>query len=108
MPKAHPRRVLHVVQSLDTGGAERVAAEYALAHDRDRYRPEVCAVLDGGYLVDLLREAGVPVHVLGRRSKLDPSAFFRLVGLLLRGDFDVVHDHNFTALAMQGPLTTPR
>jgi len=98
-----PRRVLHIVQSLDTGGAERVVAEYAMAHDRRRYSPEVCAVFDGGYLVAALEAAGVPVHVLGRRARVDPGALLRLASLIAAGRFDVVHNHNFTALAMGAP-----
>ncbi|MBD3347912.1 MAG: glycosyltransferase [Candidatus Eisenbacteria bacterium] len=95
--------MLHIVQSLDTGGAERVVAEYGLAHDRDRYSPEVCCVFEGGYLVPMLESAGVPVHALRRRSKLDPVAFFRLARLIAARRFDVVHNHNFTALAIGWP-----
>ena len=48
------RRVLHIIQSLDTGGAERVVAECALAHDRAKYSPEIACVFEGGQLVDAL------------------------------------------------------
>ncbi len=97
------KKVLHIIQSLDTGGAERVVAEYALAHDRKRYSPEVCCVLEGGYLVGQLEEAGVPVHVLRRGKRLNLSALLRLARLMARGRFDVVHNHNFTALAIGVP-----
>ncbi|MFH1502392.1 MAG: glycosyltransferase [Candidatus Eisenbacteria bacterium] len=97
------KRILHIIQSLDTGGAERVVAEYALAHDRTRYAPEVCCVFGGGHLVAGLEEAGVPVHVLGRRWKLDPIALFKLTLLIARRRFDVVHNHNFSALAIGAP-----
>lgn len=97
------KRVLHVIQSLDTGGAERVVAEYALAHDRTKYAPEVCCVFEGGHLVKTLEEAGIPVHVLRRRWKIDPGALLRLVLLIARRRFDVVHNHNFSALAIGVP-----
>ncbi len=91
-------KVLHVVESLQAGGAERVVAEYAKWHDRSRYKPEVCCVLSAGPLADSVAASGVPVHVLGRRSRFDLRAIARLAGIIRRGRFDVVHNHNFTAL----------
>jgi len=91
-------KVLHVVESLQAGGAERVVAEYAKWHDRSRYEPEVCCVLSAGPLADSVAASGVPVHVLGRRSRFDLRAIAKLAGIIRRGRFDVVHNHNFTAL----------
>jgi len=93
-------KVLHVVESLEAGGAERVVVEYALAHDRSRYVPEVCAVLGAGPLASALDEGGVPLHVLRRRAKFDPVAIARLAGIIRTGGFDVVHTHNFAALSV--------
>ncbi len=92
-------KVLHVVESMQAGGAERVVAEYAKWHDRSRYEPEVCCVLSAGPLADSVAASGVPVHVLGRRGRFDLRAFARLARIIRRGRFDVVHNHNFTALA---------
>jgi glycosyltransferase involved in cell wall biosynthesis len=93
-------RVLHVIESLAAGGAERVVVEYATAHDRERYVPEICCVRSSGPLVDTLRASGVPVHELGRRFGLDPRPAFRLAALIRREKFDVVHNHNFAALSV--------
>jgi glycosyltransferase involved in cell wall biosynthesis len=92
-------KVLHVVESMQAGGAERVVAEYAKWHDRSRYEPEVCCVLSAGPLADSVAASGVPVHVLGRGSRFDLRAIARLARIVRRGRFDVVHNHNFTALA---------
>jgi glycosyltransferase involved in cell wall biosynthesis len=96
-------RVLHIVQSLEAGGAERVVVEYALAHDRERYTPEICCVMAGGPLEDILRDAGVRVHILARRTRFDIGAVLRLARIIATGEFDVVHNHNFTALAIGVP-----
>lgn len=88
------RKVLHVVRSLELGGAERVVVEYALAHDRSQYEPEVCCVVTGGPLVEVLRRAGVSVHVLERRARFDVGAVLALSRIIRRGGFDVVHNHN--------------
>ena len=58
-------KVLHVVESMQAGGAERVVAEYAKWHDRSRYEPEVCCVLSSGPFADSVAASGVPIHVLG-------------------------------------------
>ncbi len=91
-------RVLHVIGSLQAGGAEQVVTEYAKRHDRSRYEPEICCVLSAGPLADSVEASGVPVHVLGRRSRFDLRAIARLARIIRRGRFDVVHNHNFTAL----------
>lgn len=96
-------RVLHIVESLEAGGAERVVVEYALAHDRSRYEPEVCAVLGAGPLASALSDAGVRLHVLRRRVKFDPAAILRLARVIRSGPFDVVHTHNFAALSVGAP-----
>lgn len=93
-------RVLHVIESLAAGGAERVVVEYAMAHDRERYQPEICCVRSSGPLADTLRSAGIPVHELGRRSRLDPRPALRLASLMRREKYDVVHNHNFAALSV--------
>jgi len=96
-------KVLHVVESMQAGGAERVVAEYAKWHDRSRYEPEVCCVLSAGPFSDSVAASGVPIHVLGRRSRFDLRAIARLARIIRRGRFDVVHNHNFTALVVGLP-----
>ncbi len=98
-------KVLHVVESMEAGGAERVVAEYAKWHDRSRYAPEVCCVLTSGPFADSVVASGVPVHVLGRRSRYDIGAVLRLARIVRRGRFDVVHNHNFAALAAGLPAS---
>ncbi|MFH1690675.1 MAG: glycosyltransferase [Candidatus Eisenbacteria bacterium] len=98
-------KVLHVVESMKAGGAERVVVEYAKWHDRSRYEPEVCCVLSSGPFADSVASSGVPVHVLGRKSRFDLGAIFRLARIVRRGRFDVVHNHNFAALAAGLPAS---
>ena len=96
-------RVLHIVQSLEAGGAERVVVEYALAHDRSRYQPEICCVVRGGPLEEPLKAAGIPVHILERGPRYNVAAGLRLAGFIRRRGYDIVHNHNFTALAVGVP-----
>ena len=45
-------KVLHIVYSLQLGGAERVVTNYALHHNRQVYEPVVVALTQGGPLED--------------------------------------------------------
>ena len=98
-------KVLHVIGSMQTGGAERVVAEYAKWHDRSRYEPEVCCVLSSGAFADSVAVSGVPVHVLGRNSRFDLRAIVTLARIIRRGRFEVVHNHNFAALTVGLPAS---
>jgi glycosyltransferase involved in cell wall biosynthesis len=98
-------KVLHVIESMQSGGAERVVAEYAKTRDGSRYEPAVCCVLSGGAIADSITETGIPVHVLGRRSRFDVRATARLARIISKGRFDVVHNHNFAALSVGLPAS---
>ncbi len=95
--------VVHVIQSLEAGGAEQVVVEYALGHDRARFTPVVCAIREGGPHDEALRSAGVPVHVLGRPGRLNPAPFLRLARILRSLDAPVVHGHNFAGTSLSAP-----
>jgi glycosyltransferase involved in cell wall biosynthesis len=97
------RPVVHVIQSLEAGGAERVVVEYALNHDRARYSPVVCTIRGGGPLESELRRANVPVHVLGRPGRMNPRPLFRLARVLRGLDGAVVHGHNFAGTSLASP-----
>jgi glycosyltransferase involved in cell wall biosynthesis len=97
------KRVLHVIRSLEAGGAERIVVEYALNHDSAAYAAEVCCLERAGHLAEPLEARGIPVHVLARTGRLDVRALFRLARLMRRGRFDVVHYHNFGPLVFALP-----
>lgn len=90
-------RVLHIITSLRTGGAERLVAEL-LPRLRERgHRPELL-LFDGTRtpLYELLERQGIPIHVLGRGAfqMWNPLHLFRLRRFLQQKRFDVVHTHN--------------
>ncbi len=97
------KRVLHVIRSLEAGGAERVVVEYALHHDVSRYSPEVCCLDTDGRLAGTLRDAGIPVHMLRRRRRFDFGVLIQLVKLISERGFDVVHSHGSGAMAFALP-----
>jgi glycosyltransferase involved in cell wall biosynthesis len=88
--------VVHLIDELPPDGAERLLADI-LRHRSERFRFSVVCLIDEGTLAGEIRAMGVPVTVLGRHGKLDPSLVFRLASWLRQQRADVVHTHLFTA-----------
>jgi glycosyltransferase involved in cell wall biosynthesis len=106
-------RVLHVITSLDRGGAENHLLALIANADRRQFEMEVAVLCGEGELVDAFRAAGIPVHLIGSRWRVDPAALARLTALVRGGDYDIVHSHLFRAdiygsLAARGVSRRPR
>jgi glycosyltransferase involved in cell wall biosynthesis len=107
-----PTRVLTVTDTLDNGGAERVAVDIANSLDRDRHEVLFCATRHDGPLRDTLRD-DVEVRILGRRATWDVPGMVRFARYVRNADVDVLHTHGrgtmkFVALCRQtGLVSTP-
>ena len=88
-------RVMHVVPSFSTGGAQRVAAH--ILRYLDPHRFETAAVsLWGRFDTDMERDlagAGIPVTYLNKSRGPDPRVFGRLASSFVAFGPDVVHTH---------------
>jgi len=89
--------VLIVIDSLQGGGAERMVDTYARRLDRSRFDLEICCLVQGGIYLESVRRSGVTVHVLNKRGPADPIMLVRLVWLMRRRRFQIVHSFMFTA-----------
>jgi glycosyltransferase involved in cell wall biosynthesis len=96
-PSPRRLRVLQMIGRLnDLGGAERFTIALATGLPRDRFDVWVCAPRGASSgAARALARAGVPLVDLGRRGKLDAFRTARLLGLLRRERFDVLHSHMF-------------
>lgn len=94
-----PLRIAHVIATLEQAGAEKQLALLARGLPRDKFAVDVIALTRGGHYEQELRAAGIRVHVLGKRWKLDPATLLALRALLHRLAPDVVHGWMFTANA---------
>jgi len=90
-------RVLHVIPTLDRSGAEKQMVLLAKGLPRDRFEVEVAALTRLGPFEADLREAGIPVTLIGKRLKVDPFALGRLIGWMKSKRFDVVQTWIFAA-----------
>ncbi|MEQ1701858.1 MAG: GNAT family N-acetyltransferase [Ilumatobacteraceae bacterium] len=86
--------VLWVIKGLGPGGAERLLAGLATAHDPSVATFECAYVVAAkSHLVGQLEAAGVPCECMSRSAR-DWSWPLRLARLVRSGDFDVVHVHS--------------
>ena len=83
--------ILHVLEDLGTGGSERQLVSLVVRSDRAQFRHEVCALMDGGPQAEILRAAGIPIHVLGFGSGEIWPVAVRLARLVRQVRPDVVH-----------------
>jgi len=90
-------RILQIITSLRTGGAERLVVE--LSKQFQRAGDTAGILLFDGTQTPLLEEAraaGIPVYALskGWKAMHNPLLLFPLIRFLRRNRFDVVHTHN--------------
>ncbi|GAA3220915.1 glycosyltransferase [Actinocorallia longicatena] len=88
------KRVLHIITGLETGGAEH---QLLLLVRHLPVHCEVAVLCDAGSVAEAIRAEGVRVHQLDMRGNRDLTALPRLVRLIRRGRYDVVHTHLFRA-----------
>lgn len=91
--KNGPLRILHVVDSLEFGGLERVVTDLSLAQHREGHDVTVLSILQTSGFSQELRAAGVKVIVAGKRSSLDLSTIRTIIQTCRNND--IVHAHNF-------------
>jgi glycosyltransferase involved in cell wall biosynthesis len=89
--------VLQVIPTLDRSGAEKQMVLLAAGLPRDRFRVEVAALTRLGPLESDLRDAGIPVTLVGKRLKVDPFALNRLTRFMTERKFDIVQTWIFAA-----------
>lgn len=77
--------IVHLISSLDVGGAEMMLYKLISRIDPNRFQNTVICLIEVGPIGDKLRELGISVHSLGmRRGQPSLFALYRLVRLLHR------------------------
>lgn len=98
-----PVRVLHLVHTLDRGGAEQLLVSWFNWARESEFQYEVCCLFSGGAHEDSIRKANVPVHIAGLKSPYDLIGLGRAARIIARSRPDIVHTHlRYSDLA--GPL----
>jgi glycosyltransferase involved in cell wall biosynthesis len=87
--------LIHVVDSLEFGGLERVVADLAIAQHAAGCHVAVFSINDTQGFRPVLEAAGVPVLVGAKRGTLDFAVLRRLRAAVTNCRADVIHTHNF-------------
>jgi len=90
-------KVIHLVEDLKIGGAERVIADIAEGLDSQKFDVTVWCVARGGEIADELNEKGIKVKILGIISYYNPLNILKLARLLRKAKPDIVHIHGYFA-----------
>lgn len=96
-------KIVYVITSLSTGGAEMMLYKLLQHLDRARFEPVVFSMTDKGEIGPLIEALGVSVIALGmRRGVPNPAVVWRLTRYLRRIQPDVVHTWMYHADLLGG------
>jgi glycosyltransferase involved in cell wall biosynthesis len=87
-------RVLEVINTLEIGGAERMAVDLACGLARRGHEVAFACLRESGPLSAVLEEARIPSFVLHKKPGLQLGTLRSLTSLLRRRPVDVIHTHN--------------
>jgi glycosyltransferase involved in cell wall biosynthesis len=90
-------KITYVIGTLEIGGAEKQLLYLCQNLDKSLFSPIVISLRKGGALKTDFLQNNIPVVEIGKRWKLDPGFFFRLVKVLQNGKPDILHTFMFTA-----------
>jgi L-malate glycosyltransferase len=98
-------RVLHLIDSLDLGGAQTALFAWLQAHDRSRFEVHLASMhgTPKSLFYERARELKIPVILLSPQRWM-PLYLLRLPLMLAAGRYDVVHCHLFASNWLGKPL----
>ncbi|MFN3191385.1 MAG: glycosyltransferase [Aureliella sp.] len=92
-----PHRICQIIPTLVQGGAEKQMSLLVRGLNPSEFESHVVVLTHSGPLETELRDAGIPIHMVEKKGKLDPSAVFRLQGLIHKLNPALVHTWLFAA-----------
>lgn len=98
-----PIRIAHVALQLETGGMERLLAEFARHADRQRVSLSFIALGKRGRIAGDIEACGWPVTALDAPPGARPWALLRLARMFHDQRIDIVHTHNTKPLLYAAP-----
>ena len=97
------RRILHLISSLDHGGAEHQLLLYTQGLDRSRFESHVCHMVPKAALAEEFTRGGVPVHSIATAGPLKSLRMLRKLMRTVRANkIDLIHTVNSDAGVLGG------
>jgi glycosyltransferase involved in cell wall biosynthesis len=100
---SRPYRVLHVIDSLDLGGAQVVLLNLIKYADRNRFALSAATLHGRGVFWEPLQATGIPLHTLSFHHYF-PSYVPALGAMMLARRYDVVHCHLLGSNVIAKPI----
>jgi len=90
--------VLHIIARLPSGGVENMLYKVVTNYHRERFRPVVCCIEEGGEVAEKLKEAGVKVYILYRKKNtFDWKVIRDIYRIIKKEDIHILRTHQFHA-----------
>ena len=86
-------RIVHVINSLGLGGAERFLCDLALQLHPEQFQQQVLCLYKGGEFLEILQDRGVAVSVVGVGRPMRPEGWLQVWHMLRRLKVDILHAH---------------
>lgn len=96
-------KLMHVVLSLEVGGAEKLIYDMMRHPCFEKNKPIVCCLQKIGCLGEELTKQGFKVYFRERKKRFDVSIIFWLIEIMRNENIDVVHAHQYTPLFYSAP-----
>ena len=84
-------RVVHIIESLGSGGKERQLVELLKGHSKLPGLECELIIMSNDIHYNHIDNLDLPVHIMTRNLRKDPSVFFRLFRLLRDRKYDILH-----------------
>lgn len=87
-------KIMHVIDSLDAGGSERVAVNYVNLLAERGHDVCLCVTRKDGVLSQLINKEKVDIFYLKKRSKFDIEALKRFINFVNINNIEIIHAHS--------------
>lgn len=89
--------VLHIIWSLEKGGAERFLVSLVKNFDREKFNSIVCCLNWKGEWAKELEDKGIEVIALNKKGKFDFGVISRIIKIIKQNKIAIVNTHLWTA-----------
>lgn len=91
------RNILHIIHSLDVGGAEKIVVDFAEETNPDLFNVSICCLDKIGTLGEELKSKGYRVISMGRTPGVDWRLIMSLWKFLRENKIDIIHAHQYSS-----------
>ncbi|PKM91396.1 hypothetical protein CVU82_02250 [Candidatus Falkowbacteria bacterium HGW-Falkowbacteria-1] len=84
-------KILYIIPSLSSGGAERFVLDLICNLDRNIFEPNLLMFNGGGFFLDDLKQSNIEYKILNKKYKIDLLNFCRIYRYIKKNKPDIVH-----------------